>query len=81
MLDIKNLNEVNKIRTFEDLQSLNLTFEQAYEYLETIVAFQRADKMPLNEGIAYYKLGVLLSKYCSEILQKANLEIEEISQD
>jgi exodeoxyribonuclease VII small subunit len=81
MLDIRNLNEIDKIKTFEDLQFLNLTFEQAYEYLEAIVSLQRADKIPLQEGIIYYKLGVLLSKYCSEILQKANLEIEEISQD
>ena len=59
----------------------DLTFEQAFSELETVVAALESEGRPLNEAIALYERGQVLAKYCAELLEKAELKVRQLSGD
>ena len=56
-----------------------LTYEQALAELETIVASLETNKLPLEQSMALFERGQLLSKHCIELLDKAELRIKLLS--
>ena len=58
-----------------------LTYEQAYAELETIVAALETDEHALEESIALYERGQALAKYCAERLEKAELKVRQMVGD
>ncbi len=58
-----------------------LTYEQALAELETIVASLDANKLPLEETMALYERGQALTRHCTELLDKAELRIKQLSGD
>ncbi|MAT44022.1 MAG: exodeoxyribonuclease VII small subunit [Anaerolineaceae bacterium] len=56
----------------------NLTFEQAFSELETIVSKLENDNLSLEESLAYYERGQALSQYCAGLLEKAELRLQEV---
>ncbi|AJD91413.1 exodeoxyribonuclease VII small subunit [Jeotgalibacillus malaysiensis] len=52
-----------------------VSFEDAMEGLEEIVAKLEEGDVPLEEAIDYYKKGVELSKLCHEKLQSAEKQL------
>ena len=63
-------------------QSLeNLTYEQAFEELETIVATLEGEEQPLEQALNLYERGQVLAKYCAELLDKAELKVSQLSGD
>lgn len=52
-----------------------LTFEEAIENLESIVTELENGKLTLDESVKKFEKGMQLSKYCNDILEKAEKEI------
>ena len=55
-----------------------LTFEDAYAKLEQAVAQLQDGKMPLEKALHLYQEGMQLAQYCNELLQKAELTVEQL---
>ena len=58
-----------------------LSFEEAFERLETAIAALQDGKIPLNEALQHYQEGVRLVQYCNELLQRAELTVQQLSVD
>ena len=59
----------------------NLSFEEAYAQLEAAVSALQDGQMPLERALQYYEEGMKLAQYCHELLQKAELRIQQLSVD
>lgn len=58
-----------------------LTFEEAYAQLEAAVAALQDRQMSLERALHYYEEGMKLAQYCNELLQKAELRVQQLSLD
>lgn len=58
-----------------------LTFEDAYARLEAAVTALQDGQMPLERALQYYEEGMKLAQYCNELLQKAELRVQQLSVD
>ena len=56
-----------------------MTFEQALEQLERMVRELESDTVPLEQTVDLYEKASVLAAYCSEILEKAKLRIEQVN--
>jgi exodeoxyribonuclease VII small subunit len=56
----------------------DLTFEQALEQLEKIVAELESGQAPLERSIDIYERGAQLKAHCEARLQAARLRVEKI---
>jgi exodeoxyribonuclease VII small subunit len=59
----------------------NLSFEEAYARLETAVAALQDGQMPLEQALRHYEEGMKLAQHCNELLQKAELRVQQLSVD
>ncbi|MFD1675039.1 exodeoxyribonuclease VII small subunit [Alicyclobacillus fodiniaquatilis] len=57
------------------------TFEQAMKRLEEIVRQLEAGELPLAESLERYQESMQLVKFCREQLDKAELQLEQLSFD
>ncbi|MDR0484028.1 MAG: exodeoxyribonuclease VII small subunit [Alphaproteobacteria bacterium] len=71
--------DIKEITSKEQLQELNLSFEEVYAMLEKIVDLQEKGDVILEDSIKFYKIGKILAEYAQDILQKAKLEIEKVN--
>ncbi len=55
--------------------SNEMKFEEAIHQLSEIVKALESGEIPLEESIALYEKGMLLSKRCTEILEKAEQKV------
>lgn len=58
----------------------NLSFEQAFGELEATVQRLEAGDLVLEEAIALYERGMRLAQRCSDALDAAELQVQELSQ-
>jgi exodeoxyribonuclease VII small subunit len=58
----------------------NLSFEQAFGELEATVQRLEAGDLALEEAIALYERGMRLAQRCSDALDAAELQVQELSQ-
>lgn len=58
-----------------------LSFEEAYARLEAAVTALQDRQMPLERALHYYEEGMKLAQYCNELLQKAELCVQQLSLD
>ena len=58
-----------------------LTYEQAYAELEGIVAILENEERSLDEALAHYERGQALAKHCADLLDKAELKVQQLSGD
>lgn len=56
-----------------------LSYEDALEQLESLVRQVEDGELSLEEGIAAHRRAVLLLRHCEQILDRAQVQIEEIS--
>jgi exodeoxyribonuclease VII small subunit len=56
------------------------SFEEALKKLEQIVSQLEDESITLEESVNLYEEGVKLSKFCSEILDDAELRIEQVNE-
>ncbi len=59
----------------------SLSFEEAFEQLEAAVTALQDGHMPLEEALQQYQDGMKLAQYCNELLQKAELTVQQLSVD
>jgi len=58
-----------------------LTYEDAFAELESVVESLESEQRPLDEAITLYERGQTLAKYCATLLEKAELKIRQLSGD
>jgi exodeoxyribonuclease VII small subunit len=58
-----------------------LSYEQAFEELESVVAALEAETLSLESAIALYERGQALTIRCTGLLDHAELRIRELSDD
>lgn len=57
----------------------NIPYEQALTELEQIVTALESSERSLEEALALFERGQVLARHCSELLDQAELRIEQIS--
>jgi len=55
-----------------------LSFEQAFEQLEAAVEALQDGQMPLERALNYYEEGMKLVQHCNELLEKAELRVQQL---
>ena len=56
-----------------------LSFEEAFERLEAAVTALQDGQMPLEHALQLYEEGMKLAQHCNELLQKAELRVQQLS--
>ncbi len=56
-----------------------LSYEEAFAELETIVATLESNQRPLEESMALFERGQSLAQHCSALLDRAELKIRVLS--
>ena len=56
-----------------------LTYEQARDELESILAALESEKQSLEQAMALYARGVELTRRCTALLDQAELKVQHIS--
>lgn len=59
----------------------DLSYEEAFAALEALVDALESEQRPLDEAIALYERGQVLSKHCAALLEKAELKVRQLSGD
>ena len=59
----------------------DLSFEEAYARLEIAVAALQDGQMPLEQALRHYEEGMKLAQHCNELLQKAELRVQQLGID
>jgi exodeoxyribonuclease VII small subunit len=57
----------------------DLSYEQAFAELEGIVAALESEESSLEEALALYERGQGLVRFCTELLDKAELKVQQLS--
>lgn len=57
-----------------------LSFEEALKKLESIVEQLEDENITLEDSVKLYEEGVKMSKFCTEILEQAELRIEQVNE-
>lgn len=58
-----------------------LTFEQAFEELNTIVQQLESGELALEESVTLYQRGRTLSAHCQSLLDRAELRVNQLNDD
>jgi len=58
---------------------VELTYEQAFSELESIVDAMENQQQPLDEAMNLFERGQILSQYCTSLLENAELRIKELN--
>ena len=59
----------------------NLSYDQALEELESIVQQLEAEVGDLDAALALYERGQALAKHCSQLLERAELRVQQLGAD
>ena len=57
----------------------DLSYEQAFKELESIVESLESEQKPLDESLQLYERGQLLVQYCMALLDQADLRIRQLN--
>ncbi len=55
-----------------------LSFEEAFAELETAVTALQDGQMPLERALHYYEEGMKLAQHCNDLLEKAELRVQQL---
>ena len=67
------------IQATEQKKAEDLTFEEALLELEQIVSQLENEQLSLNESLALFERGQILSNHCIEILEEAELKVTHLT--
>lgn len=59
----------------------DMTYEQAFNELESIVNDLETDERPLEDALALFERGQALAHHCARMLEDAELKVQELSGD
>lgn len=71
------MNDPNNIPT-NDTPIDELTYEQAIKQLEKIIETLESNDLSLDESVKLFERGQRLANYCSELLDKTELRVQQI---
>ena len=57
----------------------DLSYEQAFSELESIVEALESEQKPLDQSLQLYERGQLLVQYCMALLDRADLRIRQLN--
>ncbi len=57
----------------------DMTYEQAFSELESIVNDLETDERPLEDALALFERGQALARQCAQMLENAELKVQELS--
>lgn len=57
----------------------SLSYEEAFAQLEAAVTALQDGKLPLERAMQYYQEGMKLARHCDDLLQKAELSVQQLS--
>lgn len=63
------------------MEDNTLSFEEAFAKLEATVSALKDGQIPLEQALRSYQEGVALVQYCNDLLQKAELTIQQLQGD
>ena len=63
---------------FDNSQIETMSFETAYDLLEDVLTQLESGALPLEESVAMYERGKLLSAHCQTLLDNAETRIQKI---
>ncbi len=58
-----------------------MTYEQAFRELETVVQKLEAGELPLEEALGLFERGQALASRCSQLLDQAELRLKQLVPD
>lgn len=58
-----------------------LSFEAAYAELDTIIARLESGELPLEESVTLFERGRQLAEHCQALLDKAELRVNQLTND
>ncbi|HEV2581533.1 MAG TPA: exodeoxyribonuclease VII small subunit [Ktedonobacteraceae bacterium] len=58
-----------------------ISFEDAFAQLEAAVTALQDGRLPLERALNYYEQGMKLAKQCQDLLQKAELRVQQLRLD
>lgn len=58
----------------------SLSYEEAYEELEALVARMESGELPLEQSVALYERGQRLAAHCQALLEAAELKIKLVDE-
>lgn len=61
--------------------SEQISFEEALKKLQDVITRLEDDSIALEESVKLYEEGVKLSAFCTDILSKAELKIEQVNEN
>ncbi|QPC82167.1 exodeoxyribonuclease VII small subunit [Phototrophicus methaneseepsis] len=67
--------------SYEQGALADLSFEQAYAQLETVIAQLESGEVPLDDAVALYEKGRQLSAHCQSLLDQAELRVNRLNDD
>lgn len=56
-----------------------LTYEQAFAELESIVAALEANQVALDAALSLFERGQILAQYCGRLLETAELRVRQLT--
>jgi len=56
-----------------------MTYEQAFNELESIVTELETDDRSLEEALALFERGQALARHCAQMLEQAELKVQELT--
>lgn len=59
----------------------DLSFEEASSELEALVASLESEQKTLDDSMALFERGQALIKHCSDLLEKAELKVKQLTGD
>jgi len=65
----------------KDLDLDELSYEQAFEELKTVIDQLEAGDKPLEETLALYERGQTLFRHCTTLLEQAELKVQQLNAD
>jgi exodeoxyribonuclease VII small subunit len=57
----------------------DLTYEQAFRELETVVSVLENEERNLEDALDLYERGQALANHCAELLDRAELRVQQLS--
>jgi len=57
----------------------NMDFETAFKALQANVNQLESEDLPLETSLALFERGQLLAKHCTELLETAELQVQQLS--
>lgn len=58
-----------------------LTYEQAFSELESIVSDLEMNDRPLEQTLAMFERGQTLARHCATLLENAELRVQELTHE